>query len=135
MVLEINLCTLIHTHTHTHIHFIYPILINSFTFFILQLQDIVFMGSGREFFSCNDLVTRDSADRNIMAWDFSNGVVLSNQIYQVIGLISYNGNQLLSLKFNSFCLLIFNIVMKTKSDLKNLYFEGAFHVLSTDCTS
>ena len=48
------------------------------------------MGNGSQFFSCNDLVTRDSADRNIMAWDFTNGVVLSNQIYQVnIVLVQY----------------------------------------------
>ena len=51
-----------------------------------QVQDVVFMNNGSQFFSCNDLVSRDSADRNIMAWDFTNEVVLSNQIYQVIAL-------------------------------------------------
>ena len=41
------------------------------------------MNNGTQFFTCNDSVTRDSADRNIMAWDFNKAVVVSNQIYQV----------------------------------------------------
>ena len=41
------------------------------------------MNNGTQFFTCNDSVTRDSADRNIMAWDFNKAVVISNQIYQV----------------------------------------------------
>ena len=51
--------------------------------FIFQIQDLVFSRDGREFFSTGDLISRDSADRNIMAWDFDNAVVKSNQIYQV----------------------------------------------------
>ncbi|XP_045186364.2 WD repeat-containing protein 25-like [Mercenaria mercenaria] len=47
-----------------------------------QVQDLVLTGDGSTLFSCSDLVTRDSADRNLMAWDFRTGVVLSNQIYQ-----------------------------------------------------
>ena len=47
-----------------------------------QVEDMVFSQDGDQFFSCNDVVTRDSADRNIMAWDFEKGIVLSNQIYQ-----------------------------------------------------
>ncbi|XP_046564899.1 WD repeat-containing protein 25-like [Haliotis rubra] len=47
-----------------------------------QMQDVLFTKDGNQFFSCSDMVTRDSADRNVMAWDFSSGVPLSNQIYQ-----------------------------------------------------
>ncbi|XP_071080291.1 WD repeat-containing protein 25-like [Haliotis cracherodii] len=47
-----------------------------------QMQDVLFRKDGNQFFTCSDMVTRDSADRNIMAWDFSSGVPLSNQIYQ-----------------------------------------------------
>ncbi|ELT91227.1 hypothetical protein CAPTEDRAFT_226501 [Capitella teleta] len=47
-----------------------------------QVQDICFNIDGLEFFTCNDQVCRDSSDRNIMAWDFEKGVVVSNQIYQ-----------------------------------------------------
>lgn len=47
-----------------------------------QVQDIVMTGDGSTLFSCTDLVSRDSADRNLMAWDFRTGVVVSNQIYQ-----------------------------------------------------
>ncbi|XP_071163491.1 WD repeat-containing protein 25-like [Mytilus edulis] len=47
-----------------------------------QMQDIIFSKDGSEFFSTGDLVSRDSSDRNIMAWDFDNAVVKSNQIYQ-----------------------------------------------------
>ncbi|XP_013386545.1 WD repeat-containing protein 25 [Lingula anatina] len=46
------------------------------------VQDLEFMPDGSQFFTCNDLVSRDSCDRNVMAWDFKKGVVLSNQIYQ-----------------------------------------------------
>ncbi|KAK7504306.1 hypothetical protein BaRGS_00004610 [Batillaria attramentaria] len=47
-----------------------------------QVQDLVFRRDGQEVFSCSDIVTRDSADRSIMAWDFRTGVILSNQIFQ-----------------------------------------------------
>ena len=47
-----------------------------------KVQDLCFI-NGEQFVTCNDLVCKDSADRNIMAWDFQSGVVLSNQIYQV----------------------------------------------------
>ncbi|XP_060069000.1 WD repeat-containing protein 25-like [Ylistrum balloti] len=47
-----------------------------------QVQDVIFSVDGKSLFCCCDILSRDSADRNIMAWDFSSGVVLSNQIYQ-----------------------------------------------------
>ena len=52
-------------------------------FLYFQVQDVEFLQDGTEFFTCNDIVARDSADRNIMGWDFSSGVLLSNQIFQV----------------------------------------------------
>jgi hypothetical protein len=45
---------------------------------------VIFNRDGKEFFSTGDLVSRDSSDRNIMAWDFDHTVVKSNQIYQVL---------------------------------------------------
>lgn len=57
-------------------------------FFKFQIQDVIFSKDGSEFFSTGDLVSRDSSDRNIMAWDFDNAVVKSNQIYQVRILIA-----------------------------------------------
>ncbi|XP_036369319.1 WD repeat-containing protein 25-like [Octopus sinensis] len=45
------------------------------------IQDIVFSRDGETFFSCCDIISQDSADRNIMAWHCQTGVVLSNQIY------------------------------------------------------
>ena len=59
-----------------------------FFFFKFQIQDVIFSKDGSEFFSTGDLVSRDSSDRNIMAWDFDNAVVKSNQIYQVRILIA-----------------------------------------------
>lgn len=47
-----------------------------------QVEDLMFTQDGSQLFSCSDLVSRDSADRNVMAWDFATGTVLSNQIYQ-----------------------------------------------------
>jgi len=47
-----------------------------------QVQDVEFLLDGDRFLTCNDLVSKDSADRSIMAWDFRSGIVLSNQIYQ-----------------------------------------------------
>ncbi|KAK3094135.1 hypothetical protein FSP39_024550 [Pinctada imbricata] len=45
-------------------------------------QDLLFNTDGDTFFSACDELSQDSADRNIMCWDFKSGVVLSNQIYQ-----------------------------------------------------
>ncbi|KAL4237250.1 WD repeat-containing protein 25 [Mactra antiquata] len=47
-----------------------------------QVQDIVLTEDGSTVFSCSDLLSRDSADRNLMCWDYNTGIVLSNQIYQ-----------------------------------------------------
>ncbi|KAK7105024.1 WD repeat-containing protein 25-like [Littorina saxatilis] len=47
-----------------------------------QTQDLMFSHDGQELFSCGDVVTRESADRSVMAWDFRTGVILSNQIFQ-----------------------------------------------------
>ena len=43
----------------------------------------MFTHDGRELFSSGDVVTRESSDRTILAWDFRTGVILSNQIFQV----------------------------------------------------
>jgi hypothetical protein len=48
-----------------------------------QVQDVCFLNNGTHFISCADLVNRDSADRNIIVWDFGSGAVLSNQIFHV----------------------------------------------------
>ncbi|PVD26630.1 hypothetical protein C0Q70_14308 [Pomacea canaliculata] len=47
-----------------------------------QVQDLMFSHDGQELFSCSEVVSRDSSDRSIMAWDFKTGVTLSNQIFQ-----------------------------------------------------
>ncbi|XP_061173839.1 WD repeat-containing protein 25-like [Saccostrea echinata] len=47
-----------------------------------QVQDLLFNRDGNTFFSAGSEITQDSADRNIMAWDFRSSSVLSNQIYQ-----------------------------------------------------
>ncbi|XP_062621880.1 WD repeat-containing protein 25-like [Saccostrea cucullata] len=47
-----------------------------------QVQDLLFNRDGNTFFSAGSEITQDSADRNIMAWDFRASSVLSNQIYQ-----------------------------------------------------
>lgn len=60
----------------------------------MQVNDVVFMRHGTEFFTSTDLATRDSADRNIMAWDFATGAVLSNQIYHVSYQILINNHML-----------------------------------------
>lgn len=46
-----------------------------------EVQDLEFLPGGTEMISCSNLVTRDSANRTIMAWDFLTGAVLSNQIF------------------------------------------------------
>src|SRR6218665_357223 len=50
-------------------------------FVIFKIQDLCFLDDGKTFLSCGNLVARDSADRNIMAWDFNGGAVISNQIF------------------------------------------------------
>ncbi|XP_006813660.1 uncharacterized protein LOC102804077 [Saccoglossus kowalevskii] len=46
-----------------------------------QILDLQFMSGGSEFLCSTDVVSRDSSDRTIIAWDFQSGAVLSNQIY------------------------------------------------------
>ena len=52
-------------------------------FALFQVLDLMFSHDGQELFSCGDVVTKESSDRTILAWDFRTGVILSNQIFQV----------------------------------------------------
>ncbi|CAH1792307.1 unnamed protein product [Owenia fusiformis] len=47
-----------------------------------QVQDLLFINHAEQLVSCNDMVSRNMSDRNIMCWDVKTGVVLSNQVYQ-----------------------------------------------------
>ncbi|XP_050404910.1 WD repeat-containing protein 25 isoform X1 [Patella vulgata] len=47
-----------------------------------QIQDLLFSHNGETVFSCSDVVTQNSSDKNIMAWDFKTTSILSNQIYE-----------------------------------------------------
>ncbi|XP_073494512.1 WD repeat-containing protein 25 isoform X2 [Phyllobates terribilis] len=48
---------------------------------VQQHFDILFLPDGREFLSTTDCVSRDSADRTIIAWDFATTAKVSNQIF------------------------------------------------------
>uniref|UniRef100_A0A674NDP3 WD repeat domain 25 n=1 Tax=Takifugu rubripes TaxID=31033 RepID=A0A674NDP3_TAKRU len=48
---------------------------------IQQTLDILFLRGGVEFITSSDCVSRDSADRTLIAWDFQTTAKLSNQIY------------------------------------------------------
>ncbi|XP_068608410.1 WD repeat-containing protein 25 [Brachionichthys hirsutus] len=48
---------------------------------IQQTLDILFLRGGEEFISSSDCVSRDSADRTLIAWDFQTTAKVSNQIY------------------------------------------------------
>ncbi|TSO67452.1 WD repeat-containing protein 25 [Bagarius yarrelli] len=48
---------------------------------IQQTLDILFLGEGKEFVSSSDVVSRDSADRTLIAWDFQTAAKISNQIF------------------------------------------------------
>ncbi|XP_001374333.3 WD repeat-containing protein 25 [Monodelphis domestica] len=48
---------------------------------IQQTLDILFLRDGNEFLSSTDSVSRDSADRTIIAWDFHSAAKVSNQIF------------------------------------------------------
>ncbi|XP_058255632.1 WD repeat-containing protein 25 [Hemibagrus wyckioides] len=48
---------------------------------IQQTLDILFLGEGKEFVSSSDVVSRDSADRTLIAWDFLTSAKISNQIF------------------------------------------------------
>lgn len=50
---------------------------------IQQTLDILFLRGGVEFVTSSDCVSRDSADRTLIAWDFQTTAKLSNQIYHV----------------------------------------------------
>ncbi|XP_026156461.1 WD repeat-containing protein 25 isoform X1 [Mastacembelus armatus] len=48
---------------------------------IQQTLDIVFLRGGVDFITSSDCVSRDSADRTLIAWDYQTTAKVSNQIY------------------------------------------------------
>ncbi|XP_061854684.1 WD repeat-containing protein 25 isoform X2 [Colius striatus] len=52
---------------------------------VQQTLDILFLPEGREFLTSTDAVSRDSADRTVIAWDFQSAAKISNQIFHVEG--------------------------------------------------
>ncbi|KAK1793449.1 hypothetical protein P4O66_011821 [Electrophorus voltai] len=48
---------------------------------IQQTLDILFLGEGKELVTSSDAVSRDSADRTLIAWDFVTTAKISNQIF------------------------------------------------------
>ncbi|XP_068110798.1 WD repeat-containing protein 25 [Hyperolius riggenbachi] len=48
---------------------------------VQQHFDVLFLRDGKEFLSTTDSVSRDSADRTIIAWDFGTAAKISNQIF------------------------------------------------------
>ncbi|XP_066464052.1 WD repeat-containing protein 25 isoform X2 [Eleutherodactylus coqui] len=48
---------------------------------VQQHFDLLFLPDGKEFLSTTDCVSRDSADRTIIAWDFATTAKISNQIF------------------------------------------------------
>lgn len=48
---------------------------------IQQTLDILFLRGGAEFITSSDCVSRDSADRTLIAWDYQTTAKVSNQIY------------------------------------------------------
>ncbi len=50
---------------------------------IQQTLDILFLRGGVDFITSSDCVSRDSADRTLIAWDFQTTAKVSNQIYHV----------------------------------------------------
>lgn len=50
---------------------------------IQQTLDILFLRGGVEFITSSDCVSRDSADRTLVAWDYETTAKVSNQIYHV----------------------------------------------------
>ncbi|KAE8290002.1 WD repeat-containing protein 25 [Larimichthys crocea] len=49
---------------------------------IQQTLDILFLRGGVNFITSSDCVSRDSADRTLVAWDYETTAKVSNQIYQ-----------------------------------------------------
>ncbi|XP_015235476.1 PREDICTED: WD repeat-containing protein 25 [Cyprinodon variegatus] len=48
---------------------------------IQQTLDILFLSGGSDFITSSDCVSRDSADRTLIAWDYHSTAKISNQIY------------------------------------------------------
>lgn len=48
---------------------------------VQQTLDVLFLPEGKEFLTSTDAVSRDSADRTIIAWDFHSSAKISNQIF------------------------------------------------------
>ncbi|XP_056401198.1 WD repeat-containing protein 25 isoform X4 [Hyla sarda] len=55
--------------------------INVYKAAVQQHFDLLFLPDGKEFLSTTDCVSRDSADRTIIAWDFTTTAKVSNQIF------------------------------------------------------
>ncbi|KAG7259701.1 hypothetical protein CRUP_017139 [Coryphaenoides rupestris] len=55
--------------------------VKTYTASVQQTLDILFLAGGTEFISSTDSVSRDSAERTLIAWDYRTTARLSNQIY------------------------------------------------------
>ncbi|XP_067895035.1 WD repeat-containing protein 25 isoform X2 [Heterodontus francisci] len=55
--------------------------VNEYSAGVQQTLDILFLPGGKEFLTSTDAVSRDSADRTIIAWDFQTSAKISNQIF------------------------------------------------------
>lgn len=73
---------------------------------VQQTLDILFLPEGREFLTSTDAVSRDSADRTIIAWDFQSAAKISNQIFHVRLVISTVWLMLASVMKKAFDFLI-----------------------------
>lgn len=63
---------------------------------IQQTLDILFLRSGSDFITSSDCVSRDSADRTLIAWDYQTTAKVSNQIYHVSKRVCVNESMLYS---------------------------------------
>uniref|UniRef100_A0A8B9J5D7 Uncharacterized protein n=1 Tax=Astyanax mexicanus TaxID=7994 RepID=A0A8B9J5D7_ASTMX len=64
----------------TLLYFFFKV-IRTYTSRIQQTLDILFLGEGREFMTSTDMVSQDSADCTLIAWDFTTTAKVSNQIF------------------------------------------------------
>lgn len=55
--------------------------VNEYSAGVQQTLDVLFLPGGNEFLTSTDAVSRDSADRTIIAWDFQTSAKISNQIF------------------------------------------------------
>lgn len=100
---------------------------------VQQTLDILFLRGGSDFITSSDCVSRDSADRTLIAWDYQTTATVSNQIYHVRTSVCEGGKrQECPMCKYTVSLQYYQLNITVKEYLNDIYYFGYVKRLSNN---